>query len=281
MLRTRVITAVAILPVVLGMLFFASPAAWALFVLAIALVGCWEWSRMSVLSPRAQAIYVALSVAIGAALWLLYVRDGGGLFVRVALIGFALAAVFWIVVAPLWLSRKLRPAPLACAAAGWLVLWPTWLAFVVLRDASPWILLAMAALVWVADIAAYFAGKAFGKRKLAPAISPGKTWEGVFGGMAGVVVYGLILCAAAHAYALPITPIFMPALGLPAIVAMIVLTGLSVVGDLFESWMKRGAGLKDSSQLLPGHGGILDRIDALTSTLPVAALALYLSPVGG
>jgi phosphatidate cytidylyltransferase len=281
MLRTRIITAVAILPVVLGMLFFASPAVWALFALAIALVGSWEWSRMSGLSARGQVAYVALSAAIGACLWLLDVRGDGRLFVRAALIGFALAALFWIVVAPLWLSRKLRPAPLVCAVAGWLVLWPTWLALVVLRDASPWILLAIAALVWVADIAAYFAGKAFGKHKLAPAISPGKTWEGVFGGMAGVVVYGLILCWAAHAYALPISPIFMPALGLPAIVAMVVLTGLSVVGDLFESWMKRGAGLKDSSQLLPGHGGMLDRIDALTSTLPVAALALYLSPVGG
>jgi phosphatidate cytidylyltransferase len=128
--------------------------------------------------------------------------------------------------------------------------------------------------VWVADIAAYFAGKRFGRHKLAPAISPGKTWEGVAGAVAGVVIYGLILCWAAHAYVLPITPIFAPGLGVPAIVAMMVLTGSSVVGDLFESWMKRGAGLKDSSRLLPGHGGILDRIDALTSTLPIAALAL-------
>ena len=273
MLRTRVITAVAILPVLLGMLFFASPAVWSLFVLVIALVGCWEWSRMSVLSPRPQSIYLVLSGAIGGALWLLYLRDTA-LFARVATCGFVLAAIFWIVVAPAWLARKARPAPGICAVSGWLVLWPTWLAFVVLRDASPWLLLALAALVWVADIAAYFAGKRFGKRKLAPAISPGKTREGVYGAMAGVVVYGLVLCWAAHAYALPITPIFLPLLGLPAIGAMIVLTALSVVGDLFESWMKRGAGLKDSSSLLPGHGGMLDRIDALTSTLPIAALAL-------
>jgi phosphatidate cytidylyltransferase len=273
MLRTRVLTAVAILPVVLGMLFFASPAVWALFVLAIILVGCWEWSRMSVLSTPAQSVYLLLSGAIGGALWLLYVREGA-LFMRIATAGFWLAAIFWIVVAPLWLSKKLRPSPLLCAAAGWLVLWPAWLALVVLRDASPWILLATAALVWVADIAAYFAGKRFGKHKLAPAISPGKTWEGVAGAMAGVVVYGLCLCWAAHEYVLPITPIFMPVLGLPAIAAMVALTASSVVGDLFESWMKRGAGLKDSSHLLPGHGGILDRIDALTSTLPLAALAL-------
>jgi phosphatidate cytidylyltransferase len=281
MLRTRVITAVAILPIVLGMLFFASPAVWALFVLAIALIGCWEWSRMSVLATRAQSVYLLLSGALGGALWLLYARDGTGIFMRIATIAFVLAALFWIVAAPAWLARKLRPPPLVCAAAGWLVLWPTWFAFVVLREASPWILLAMAALVWVADIAAYFAGKAFGRHKLAPAISPGKTWEGVAGGMAGVALYGLILCAAAHQYLLPITPVFAPAHGIPAVLAMLLLTALSVVGDLFESWMKRGAGLKDSSRLLPGHGGILDRIDALTSTLPVAALALSFVQLAG
>ena len=274
MLRTRVITAVAILPVVLGMLFLAAPALWSLFALAIALVGCWEWSRMSVLSPRARNIYLALSGAVGGALWLLYIREGGPLFARVAMAGFVLAALFWIVAAPLWLAKKMRPPPAVCAAAGWLVLWPAWLALVVLRDMSPWVLLAIAALVWVADIAAYFAGKRFGRNKLAPAISPGKTREGVYGAMAGVVAYGLILCWIAHEYAVPITPIFAPGLGLPAIAAMVALTALSVVGDLFESWMKRGAGLKDSSSLLPGHGGILDRIDALTSTLPIAALAL-------
>jgi phosphatidate cytidylyltransferase len=274
MLRTRVITAVALLPVVLGMLFLASPAVWGLFALLIALLGCWEWSRMSVLTKAAQLVYLVLSAIIGGLLWCQYVLEGGAIFARIATVALVIAAVFWLIVAPLWLARKLRPSPLVCAVAGWLVLWPTWLALVVLREASPWILLAMAALIWVADICAYFAGKAFGRRKLAPAISPGKTWEGVIGGMAGVVVYGLILCGLAHQYALPITPIFAPGFGLPAIIAMVVLTALSVVGDLLESWMKRGAGLKDSSHLLPGHGGILDRIDALTSTLPVAALAL-------
>jgi phosphatidate cytidylyltransferase len=274
MLRTRIVTAVAILPVVLGMLFLASPAVWALFALAIVLVGCWEWSRLSLLAPRAQAAYLVASGALGAALWLLYVREGGSTFTRVALAGLGLAALFWIALAPLWLARKLRPPPAACAAAGWVVLWPTWLALVLLRDASPWILLAAAALVWVADIAAYFAGKAFGRHKLAPAISPGKTWEGVAGAMAGVVVYGALLAWITHRYGTPLAPLFSPWLGIAAIAAMIVLAALSVVGDLFESWMKRGSGHKDSSHLLPGHGGILDRIDALTSTLPLAALAV-------
>ena len=144
-----------------------------------------------------------------------------------------------------------------------------------LRDASPWVLLATAALVWVADIAAYFAGKAFGRRKLAPKVSPGKTWEGVVGAMAGVLVYGTVLDVVAHLWDIPISFIFVPSEGIPAVVLMLVLAGLSVVGDLFESWMKRGAGLKDSSGLLPGHGGLLDRIDALTSTLPLAALAVF------
>jgi phosphatidate cytidylyltransferase len=148
---------------------------------------------------------------------------------------------------------------------------------VVLRDTSPWLLLALAALVWVADIAAYFAGKRFGRHKLAPAVSPGKTWEGVYGALAGVVVYGALLAWVANTYQTPLTSVFDNGASVVVIFAMLGLTAVSVVGDLFESWMKRGAGLKDSSQLLPGHGGVLDRIDALTSSLPVAALALYAS----
>lgn len=281
MLLTRVITALAILPVVLGMLFFASPAGWSLFMLAIALVACWEWSRMCGFTPQGQAAYLAASGAVGGYLWLLYLGHVPGDFVAAAMTGFILATAFWVFVAPHWLARRLRPSPSMCGVAGWLVAWPAWLAFVVLRDQSPWVLLALAALVWVADIAAYFAGKRFGRRKLAPAISPGKTWEGVAGGMAGVVAYGCVLAWIAHSYVTPIGPIFKASLGVPAIVAMLLLTAVSIVGDLFESWMKRGAGLKDSSALLPGHGGVLDRIDALTSTLPVAAFALYLSGTGG
>lgn len=276
MLRTRVITAVAILVVLIGMLFFASAIAWSLFTLAIALVACWEWSRLSGLGPGAQPVFLFLSGAVGASLWLLYARDAQGAFTSAASTAFILSAAFWIVAAPAWLAKKARPSAGLCAAAGWLVVWPTWFAFVVLRDASPWLLLAIAALVWVADIAAYFAGRRFGRRKLAPAISPGKTWEGVYGALAGVAAYGLALSWIAHRHDTPVTAIFDDALGLPAIACMLVLVALSVVGDLLESWMKRGAGVKDSSALLPGHGGVLDRIDALTSTLPVAALALSL-----
>jgi phosphatidate cytidylyltransferase len=127
------------------------------------------------------------------------------------------------------------------------------------------------AVIWVADIAAYFAGRAFGTHKLAPSVSPGKTWEGVAGALLGVLLYA-VLCMAAlkrfggeHVQGISLETATL-------VIAFLALTLLSVIGDLFESWMKRGAGLKDSSNLLPGHGGVLDRIDALTSTLPTAPL---------
>ena len=277
MLRTRVITAVVILLVLVGMVFFAPPNAWSLFVLAIALAGCWEWSRLCGFSRAAQSIYLLLTGVLGGALWMVQLRAPEALFREIAVAVFVLAAVFWIVVAPLWLRGKWRPAPVLAGLAGWLVVWPTWFAFILLREIGPWVLLATAAIVWIADIAAYFAGRRFGKRKLAPAISPGKSWAGVYGALVAVALYGIVLAIVAHATASPLTPIFRPAFGVPAILVMLLLTALSVVGDLLESWMKRGAGRKDSSNLLPGHGGVLDRIDALTSTLPLAALGLSLA----
>jgi len=274
MLATRVITAVVALAVLLAMVFLASPAVWSLFILAVALVSCWEWSRLCAQGSAGRGAYLVLSAAAAAALWLFYLAGSEAAFAELALTAFALATLFWIAVAPFWIVRHLRPAPAAAAVAGWIVIWPTWIAFVVLREAGPWILLAAAALVWVADIAAYFAGRRFGRRKLAPAVSPGKTWEGVGGALAGVIAYGIVLAAIARSQPAPFTDVFAAAAGVPAIAAMAGLALLSVVGDLFESWMKRGAGMKDSSALLPGHGGVLDRIDALTATLPVAALAL-------
>jgi phosphatidate cytidylyltransferase len=142
-----------------------------------------------------------------------------------------------------------------------------------MRAVSPWMLLFVMCLVWVADIAAYFAGRKFGKRKLAPSISPGKTWEGVAGALLGVSVYVILAWSFspdfAHRELLPIV-----------LLASWLWVGLAVIGDLFESAVKRQAGVKDSGALLPGHGGLLDRIDALTSTLPLAALAMLLQKLG-
>lgn len=274
MLATRVITAVVALLVVVGLVFLASRAVWSLFMLAVALIACWEWSRLTGLAAGGRAAFLALSALLGIALGALFFAAEPQRFSHAAFLVFVVAAVFWIAIAPLWIARHLRPGATLAALAGWVVVWPTWMACVVLRDEGPWILLGAAALVWVADIAAYFSGRRFGRRKLAPAVSPGKTWEGLVGALVGVIIYAIVLAAIAHAREVPFAQIFAPAAGIPAIAAMVVLALLSVVGDLFESWMKRGVGRKDSGALLPGHGGVLDRVDALTSTLPVAALAI-------
>ena len=182
----------------------------------------------------------------------------------------AVSTGFWILVVPLWFRFKwtLAGNDFFGYLLGALVILPTWAAMVALHAVSTWLMLAVMALVWVADISAYFAGRAFGKHKLAVTISPGKTWEGVAGAVVGVLIYGGIV--------LTFSPL-QGRLALPLMVLLLILlTAVSVMGDLFESLLKRQAGIKDSSNLLPGHGGVLDRIDALTSTLPVAALILFL-----
>ena len=270
MLKTRVLTAVVLLPLVLGLLFAGSDRAWTIFALALALLASWEWSRLCGFGPAAGVAFQAIGVATGIALAALWQFEPAR-FSPVAQAGYVVAAYFWVFAVPLWLRLKLRPAPWVAGLAGWLVIWPMWAAIVELRAASPWLLLAVAALVWIADIAAYFAGRRFGRHKLAPAISPGKTWEGVAGALVAVLAYGIFLDVLARSQVTILAPFFDGPGGALAIVAMLALAGVSVVGDLFESWMKRGAHRKDSSSLLPGHGGVLDRIDALTSTLPVAA----------
>lgn len=172
---------------------------------------------------------------------------------------FALAAFFWIVLAPLWMWRGVQPhQTLWTGAAGFAVLVPAGLAMVWLE---PLAVLLVLVLVWIADSAAYFVGRAWGRRKLAPTVSPGKTWEGVAGGLVGAVLYAIIIA------------LFTDRGAWLALVATAILLGMvSIVGDLFESAAKRQAGVKDSGTLLPGHGGILDRIDSATAALPLAAL---------
>jgi phosphatidate cytidylyltransferase len=135
---------------------------------------------------------------------------------------------------------------------------------VAFRERSPWLLLGVMALVWIADTAAYFAGRRFGRRKLAPGISPGKSWEGVAGAGIALVLYASAISAAIVGLRIP-----------GALILAAALLYFSILGDLFESWMKRLAGVKDSGTILPGHGGILDRIDALTAALPIAAGILH------
>lgn len=276
MLKTRIITALLLLPIILIALFLFPNWAWGVFTFGIAIVACWEWSRFCQLSNTGARIYLALSLLLCVGIFLTYHlgRLGGITFSSLALAGFVGAALFWLVVAPLWLLKLWRPDRWIVALSGWVVVYPTWLALLFLHDVSPWLLLMLTAIVWVADIAAYFVGKRFGKNKLAPAISPGKTIEGALGGIAGVVGYFFLSqtllsnsFVGQHAWAQALQSNLVALLAFFALLA-----ATSIIGDLFESWMKRGAGMKDSSNLLPGHGGILDRIDALTSTLPLAGL---------
>jgi phosphatidate cytidylyltransferase len=270
MLKTRIITALALLPPVLGLLIFAPPWLWALAVAAVCMIGLWEWSRFCGFGRTGMSAYLAVAGLIVAALFAQYVWAANG-FTQSARVLFWASLIFWLCVALPWLLRQARPGPLVCAAAGLAVVVPTWVALVVLRDAGgPLLPLAAMLLVWVADVAAYFAGKRFGRTKLAPAISPGKTWQGVYGALVGVSLYALAVAFFAPGMGIKLNAgavIWLP-------LAALLLTALSVIGDLFESWMKRGVGLKDSSNLLPGHGGVMDRIDALTPVLPAVALML-------
>jgi phosphatidate cytidylyltransferase len=172
---------------------------------------------------------------------------------------FLIAAAWWIALAPAWMWRGVRPGQrTSLGAAGFAVLVPAALAMLAL---SPQEVLLVLILVWIADTAAYFVGRAWGRRKLAPAISPGKTWEGAAGGLIGTLAYAIIGGFWIQGIA------WAPFLAAAALLAMV-----SIVGDLFESAAKRQAGVKDSGGLLPGHGGILDRIDSATAALPLAAL---------
>ena len=282
MLKTRIITALVALAVVLVALFVFPDWAWGLFTLFIVLAACWEWSRFITLAAPWKSVNVVMTLLAAAAVYFTYLKGSaaGVEFATLKLAAFLLAAGFWLLVAPLWLACSWRPqSSVLRVVTGWLVVFPTWIAFLSLREISPWLLLSFAAIVWVADIAAYFAGQRFGRHKLAPAISPGKTVEGAAGGIAGVVLFffawqyvvaqsgvrGEAWVRQLQAHSGTLFALFL------------LLALMSVLGDLFESWMKRGAGLKDSSNLLPGHGGILDRIDALTSTLPLAGLYVMLT----
>jgi phosphatidate cytidylyltransferase len=254
-LASRVLTAMLLLAVFVPAVLWAPAWLWAILMAGVVGMAAYEWARLSHFPPLSARTYAgllalgALALPVGlAASWPLFQT---GLIV--------LAIAFWLLVAPLWLlGRWHAEQPFVRAAVGAMVLLPTWAALLYLHARGPGVLLGVLAIVWIADTAAYFAGRRFGRHKLAPVISPGKTWEGVAG---AVVALALYAAALSPVIGMPLLPLFL---------MVSALLYLSVLGDLFESWIKRVSGMKDSGHMLPGHGGVLDRIDALTSTLPIA-----------
>jgi phosphatidate cytidylyltransferase len=265
-LRTRVVTAVVLAAVVLGTLATGSTLLWAALVTCFCAAAAWEFARLSTAASRSQKVVSAtLLIAVvsmfGCALFTDW-SAGRIMFSPFLLI----VATFWLCVAPFQLSRR------AIAVATWratltmpIIIGGAWLCAVLLQRAGAQYLIAVVVLTVVADVAGYFVGRAFGRVKLAPSISPGKTREGAVGGVAAAGLWALGV-----AIALDLAAGFLPLV--VATVAGAFLGGCAVLGDLWESQLKRQAGAKDSSQLLPGHGGVLDRIDAQLAVLPLATL---------
>lgn len=281
MLKQRILTALVLLAILLPALFHPSPVAFTAVILVLMAAAAWEWGRLNACGPVGAVLVGAACLALCAASWALgWVQRPLG--------------VLWLagggcwVLGSAWLLRAGVPGwPRVPAAlrlvAGIAALWMAWMAVVQARALGVNFLLSVMCLVWMADIAAYFAGRKFGLRftraKLAPSISPGKSWEGVWGGMVGVLVLALawIWLDRANAVAVPSFYSVLARAGWLLLPALLFMTAMSVAGDLVESLVKRSAGAKDSSQLLPGHGGVLDRIDALLPILPLALMLTRLA----
>jgi phosphatidate cytidylyltransferase len=270
MLKTRIITALVLLAVLLPILFLLPPVYIGAFFLVALLAAAWEWS--SLLAPYAsRAAYLYALFCLAIILFLLGMQNTSWQFALLLL-----AVIFWFFVAPFILAKgmnlSLQKLRLFYVVLGLILLPAAWFSLVFLRELGLVFLLTSMALVWVADIGAYFVGKAFGKRKLAVQISPGKSVEGAIGGL--LLCYGYALLCVIY---LPFESTLFGAWAIrfgwvPMFLMVTVLTSFSIFGDLFESQLKRLAGVKDSSHLLPGHGGVLDRVDALIPTMPIAAL---------
>ena len=273
MLKQRVITALVLLALLLPAMFAENPWPFAVLTLALISAAGWEWGRLNGLASTPAALIGALVLALSV----------------------GAAAAGWIAVPPpaLWWPTALvwvggGAWSIRHGTAGWsqypngarqllgvLLLALAWLALAHAKTIGVNFLLSVLCLVWMADIAAYFGGRAFGRRKLAPAISPGKSWEGVWSGMAGVMLlallWGGLIDSRLAVDSRSLYGVLFDRLGWAgAALALVFLSAMSVVGDLIESLVKRSAGVKDSSALLPGHGGVLDRVDALLPVLPVA-----------
>lgn len=273
MLGQRVITAVVLLALLLPSLWVASPWPFGLLTLLLIATAGWEWCRLNgVAAIAALGPGLLLALACG---WALHT---GNAALASATVWWG-ASLAWMVIGAAALRAGPRAWPKWPAvlrlALGLLALWVAWLALTQARAVGINFLLSVLCLVWAADIGAYAAGRAFGRHKLAPTISPGKSWEGVAGGVVSVLVLAALWVLAIDLQ-LPVDSAslytrLVAQLGWPGLLPLaLLLAAFSVVGDLFESLVKRAAGAKDSSRLLPGHGGVLDRVDALLPVLPLA-----------
>lgn len=277
MLKQRIITALVLLAILLPALFYPSHVPFAGVMLVLIGAAAWEWGRLNGYGSSMSLFFGAEMVVLCALSWWLGLLDRSLLGV-------------WIVASAAWVLGG--AALLRAAVPGWaplprglrlvgglLALWVAWLAAVQARMWGINFLLSIFVLVWMADVCAYFAGRAFGlkftRNKLAPSISPGKSWEGVWGGMVGVIVLALAWVWADAALQASVASLYSRlaerSLWL-LLIGAVFLAAMSVVGDLVESLVKRSAGAKDSSHLLPGHGGVLDRVDALLPALPIAMM---------
>jgi phosphatidate cytidylyltransferase len=269
-LRERVITAAVLLALLLPALVVGAAWPFAVFALIGLSIGAWEWARLNGAGAIAIPLGIVLALACAAAL-------AAGWIDRPPAVVWWIATVLWVVVGAL----AVRGGPAAWPrtpqsiriVVGVIALWTAWLALAHAKFVGLNFLLSLLALVWAADITAYFGGRAFGKRKLALSISPGKSWEGVWSGMVGALVVAavwLLVERSAGVQSPSIYAMLVSRFGIPVMALVVVLlVAMSVVGDLVESLVKRSAGAKDSSSLLPGHGGVLDRVDALLPVFPI------------
>lgn len=272
MLKQRIITAVILAALFLGVIFFAPLQQYAQVISIVVAIAAWEWANMSGL----KALWQRVGYAVGVLLLAMIAAGYQGYFETGAFTGEELMSVFgiagiWWAVALLWVQSYPSSAVLwgrrwTRAVMGLFILVPTWLAFIFLRTQpnGEWLIIALVVIVAAADVGAYFVGKSMGKRKLAVHVSPKKSWEGFWGGFVFCLLLATGFCLwAGEGYAFV------------AIVAPVAL--VSVLGDLMASMVKRERGIKDSSNLLPGHGGFMDRVDSLTAAAPIFALAILLT----
>jgi phosphatidate cytidylyltransferase len=280
MLKQRVITALVLLALLMPALFAANP--WPFMVLTMALIaaGAWEWGRLNGVPAWMTWAGALLS------LWACALAEQVGWVQRTPLAVWLLAGAFWVLLGGWMIQRGVAGWALWPRSLRWLVglilLVLAWIAMAQAHQRGVNFLLSVLVLVWAADVFAYFVGKAVGgrwiKTKLAASISPGKSWEGVLGGMVGVLLVASVWVEIDNRWAWPDRSFYSLLfakgwwLALPALLFM---SAMSVVGDLVESLVKRSAGMKDSSGLLPGHGGVLDRVDALLPALPLAMMLVF------